>query len=592
MKVNIYSLMLCLLTTSAFSQTLQITGKPVVGISGAMLQSHFSQYQIYAIDTRQILSELPTDNTAETFEISLEGVPAFSGKMTPSTVISPNYFSRTATATGFIDSQDRPEVFTFIGAERETKAALTFADNFITGSFKIGENIYYVEPLRYFKKGQANDLFVVYESKSVKKGLENHCAALDIEETEEAHAEERDGSTRDACGPKSIEISVAYDQSMTTKFGSNANVTSYMMAILNASQIHWDNEFSEPLKLFLYSEYFAADAEADLFPGISASNTILADFATWAENGGFGTNGYDYGEFRSTRYMSRNGIQVYASSYQSQFSNSLLCTNYRYSVFSEYSPLSGAERKFIHSHELGHVFGLAHTAAVGTDIMQPSLIPNMTDTWTTGAINTINANIPYAPCLTNEPYDAICPSTLPQPAAFMVEFMPGSTPICHTFTDPCIASLTITTTQPGLHITVNGTTVCVTTSTGFSWAVAEVYVYDLCGNRTTKYPYYWYFSSAMPFGGGSTERSVTRSEAAQIDINTSNDQLLIQDISTEQQRPKEIRILDLAGHLLERRESNDATTLINTSELPNGVFVVQVVVNQRVETRKFTHFNH
>lgn len=591
MKVNIYSLMLCLLTTGAFSQTLQITGKPIVGISGATLQSHFSQYQVYAIDTRQILSELPADNTAETFVINLDGVPEFSGTMKPSTVISPNYFARTATATGFTDSYNRPAAFTFIGADRETKAALTFADHFITGSFKVGDNIYYVEPLRYFEKGVANDLFVVYESKSVQKNIENHCAALDIEE-HEAHAEDRNDSTREYCGPKTIEISVAYDQSMTTRFGSNANVTNYMLAILNASQIHWDNEFMEPLKLLLFSEYFAANVETDLFPGITKTDFLLPAFATWAQDGGFGTNAYDYGEFRSTRKMTRNGIQVYASSYQSPAANSLLCTEYRYSVFSEFSPLSDAQRKFIQSHELGHVFGLAHTVASGTDIMQPTLVSNMTDTWTTSAINTINGNLPYAPCLTNEIYDDICPSTLPQPAAFMVEFMPGFTPICHTF-DPCIASLSITTNQPGLHITVTGTTVCVTTSTGFSWAVAEVYVYDHCGNRTTKYPYYWYFSSAMPFGGGGgTDRSVTGSEVAQIDIKASNDQLSIQDLSNEQQRQKEIRIFDLAGQLLERRESTDATTQINTTELPNGVFVVQVVADQRVETRKFTHFNH
>lgn len=595
MKVNIYSLMLCLLTTSAFSQTLQITGKPIVGISGATLQSHFSQYQIYAIDTRQILSELPADNTAETFVINLDGVPEFSGTMKPSTVISPNYFARTATATGFTDSYNRPAAFTFIGADRETKAALTFADHFITGSFKVGDNIYYVEPLRYFEKGVANDLFVVYESKSVKKDLENYCAALEIEE-HEAHVEDRNDSTRENCGPKTIEISVAYDQSMTTRFGSNANLTIYMMAILNASQIHWDYEFVEPLKLFLYSEYFAADSETDLFPGITKTNELLPAFAAWGQGGGFGTNGYDYGEFRSTRKMTSSGTQVYASSYQSTAANSVLCGQYRYSVYSEFLPISDAQRKFIHSHELGHIFGLAHTPTTpvaGTDIMQPTLVPNMTDTWTGNAINIINNNIPLSPCVVNEPYNDVCPSTLPQPAAFMVQFMPGFTPICHTYTDLCISGLSITTNQPGLHITVTGTTVCVTTSTGFSWAVAEVYVYDQCGNRTTKYPYYWYFSSAMPFGGGGgTERSVTGSEVAQIDITVSNDQLSIQDLSNEQQRQKEIRIFDLAGQLLERRESTDATTQINTSALPNGVFVVQVVADQRVETRKFTHFNH
>lgn len=576
----------CLIASVASAQQFQLTGQRINQLSSALLDQSLEHYALYSIDAGQIADAVEKQTQPFSLQIDLPGIAAESVQLKPNRVVADDYQLLVGTENGVRINHSRPAVSTFISPSEQDEdhaAALTFGPNFVYGLFRAEGRTMFIEPLRYFDPSQPDDLFVVYDRSDIRQGPEIACGALELEDIkEENHPEGGEIEIPLKCGPKRLQIAVANDYQMVTKYGSVANVEAHNIALINAAAVNWDNDFNTAVFLVVSGQFVPASAGADPFSPTEHNRTVLLyAMRSWAEGGGFGSIAYDYGHWRSPRKLvNDSNQQVLGATFQFQ-----VCTDYRYSVFSDYQGYTVCHYKTIISHEMGHLFGASHITIFGSDIMA-GVFAGCTDTWLQGSKDEINPYIDAAYCMQNIiSSECVPPTSIPMPSVFST-LLVGQT-VCYTAEDPCIGGFEIVNLNENLlKVTVEGRTICMTALEPFPHAELFVKILDHCGREQSRYSFQWVVSSAIEFTGGPEDRNTNNLTNAPLQVKSTPDFLLVDD-TADAVREKDIQICDIAGRAVMTSRMNGSHIELPLAQLQPGIWVVRVKAGDEVVTRLF-----
>lgn len=399
MRITFRALTLFCTVIFFFSATAQekFKASPLSKQSASSLQTHFSDYHLFRINTEQLNSFVSRGENKINFELEIPSLTSFRLSLEAHDILSPDYTLTVNSAEGR-KTYPKPANMTYRGLltdVADSKVSLTITDGFIYGRIKKGEKEYYIEPLYYFDKNAANDVFVLYEVTDVKINPSLTCGMTDMQQ----YKPDASGLNRGQAGTNCVQaqIAIASDASMFIKYGSSAtNVQLHNIGVMNNVTGDFVNsQFNDNIEFVIVTQNVSTIEAADqLLPAYNGNvaSTVLSRFTDWAYAGNFGTT-YDLGQFWTDRsFGTVIGLANVAS----------VCGTFKYHILRDYAGVipfgSGYQLRALASHEIGHNFGCSHDAASGF-IMTPSASATNTSTWSPASINAVNAFVPTATCL-------------------------------------------------------------------------------------------------------------------------------------------------------------------------------------------------
>jgi len=592
MKKTLLFLATFVLVSCAYAQQYQLDGQRIPGYRNTVLQSHFAEYAVFQLDADALLGFASQTPGAFSMQFELDGFPAIVAALKPSEVTSDRYFTTVGgdKKTGIIE---RPTVFTYLGiadGQKADQVAITVAQDFVYGFFEKNGQRFFIEPLRYFVRGEAADRFVVYNGDDVHYTEGLVCSPIEIKSHIEDVPESTDPPGPQNCKPLELEIAIASDYQMVLQHGSVSATIVHNIGVMNNAQANWDDEFARVILFKIVTQFVPSSPANDPFPSSTDLEDMLFFFRDWANNGGFGVGiNYDLGHLRLTRKLfTDTGQQAAGAAFTNQ-----VCTSYRYGIFSETKPNnqphSACELRTTVSHEMGHSFNASHTPQSGNDIMRPVLA--CSDTWHPNSVAEIDARTATATCLSLSNCTAQ-PPALPESLAFICT--PDEE--CFTFTAPCVGGYIVGTNDPNLQVTTSGTTICLKSlSEGFRKSRVFVSAYDHCGIQD---PYglgvAWTITiddeAHCPGLQGSEPRnSAGTFLAGTLALRNLNSYLSIEDQASAT-RSKDIQIFDMSGKLVLHQVDDAMLFQLPLASLPQGLFVVRVSAGMDVLVAKISHW--
>lgn len=593
LKLILFMSLFHLASSGVFAQNFRLTGKALPGYSSPELNKNFERSTVFQIDLSQILNNASKVRGTASLRIDFEGIPSLETVLEPNKIVADNYTTVIGTDHGPQINHERPNLYPFLSKRdpaSQSDVAITFGEGFLYGFFEANDRSWYIEPLRYYDRNQAKDLFVVYEKADVIESHESVCGMIELEHlNEEVHdrGPAGPGPEPTLCGPPELELAIANKWNMVTFYGTAADVINHNIGLYNAAQANWDDEFVVPVLFKIVTQFVPATSFNDPFSNTTNGHALLGELQAWAEAGGFGTLSYDLGHVRTSTILYNPTGQVLAgATYFSQ-----LCTSGRYSSFSEYN-FSACQLRHVTSHEMGHSFSANHYTSP-YNIMAPSL-STCSNIWHVSAIAAINNMIQNNACLSPSQSCPV-PKSVKMPTQFAV-LCTGVTECVTLDENPCIASYKIINNDPNLVITLNGNTICITANSEVSGPTAIMVIpLDYCGHSAVippnePSPWTWLMNvdPECLHEGGAGNRN-TNTNQNELSVYQSQDVLNVVDLASTL-RNKEIQIFDMSGRLLLEAQSADAVHQILLDQMPAGILVVKVNAGAEVVTKRITKF--
>ncbi len=338
--------------------------------------SLFTDYEIYEIDAQAIASFLQNDPSLK-LNLQLGEEYAWNMSLAPFHFRSPDCLSTAIDNQGNRQSFNPPTNRSFRGyLDNNALIAITFSKDFIYGMIKQGQDIWYIEPIGRLTGNllQNNNQFVVYHASDIIPNENLLCAFDDTKKHKEIVAQEMTrilNTTTETSTCRKVEIAQAYDAGMSTRYGSNANLSTWNAAIWNVVQNLYTNEFTVDIEFEMVAEAFNAGITTD-----TDITTFLSNFQTWGNAGNFGVN-FDIGNLWTTVDVCGSSCGVIGS----VMAIPGVCGNARYQIFEDFVgptsiPPTGAalaNLAILIAHEAGHNLGMFHNDPGGANIMEPFL---------------------------------------------------------------------------------------------------------------------------------------------------------------------------------------------------------------------------
>lgn len=338
------------------------------------LKDKLSAYTIFQLDIQALNDSIQAAQEEALIELSV-GRHHWILALRPNPILAPNY-SLVIEENGIFKTVNRPRPNAYLGYEIQDggKAGLVVNANFMEG-FVIQQNsMYYIEPLTHFYKDAPVYYFVVHtEHSELNEDLQNS-TKNDIVLGQVASGA--------ACGSLDLEIAIASDKSMFTKYGSVIAVENHNVAVLNNAQALFSGVFTQDINFEIVTQYVVVGSDPWGVP--NDMNDYLSKFKTWANSGNFGVP-YDLAEL----WTNLNALSP-ASTGSLGYLGSL-CTTNKYHLVKDNSndPLM---LRYNLTQAIGYNLGAFYDANCPPDnyLMCPSvsLPPN---SWSPGSISAINA---------------------------------------------------------------------------------------------------------------------------------------------------------------------------------------------------------
>ncbi len=278
----------------------------------------------------------------------------------------------------------RPYVGHTLGEQGRVR--LTLGNEMVYGSFFLNGERINIQPLWYLLPNAPHDQFIVYRSTDViTDGLDMGCGtdhendALheDIDEKIEQKVNADNGAS--AC--YQVDLAIASDASMLSKYGNAGAVQAHNIAVLNDVEGDYTGNFNHDIKFNIVIQFISA---SNPWGSNADAGTYLSNFRNWGNGGGFGVT-YDLAEMWTNIDLTGSTIGIaYLSA---------LCTSNKYHVLQDFS--SNAELlRCLTSHEIGHNFASSHDNCPtgGTVFIMCPFVSTSTE-WSSGSASSISGHI-------------------------------------------------------------------------------------------------------------------------------------------------------------------------------------------------------
>ncbi len=381
--------LLVVLTSATFSfhlsaQTIQ--GVPYVTENPALKKS-LTYWDVYQIDVDAVNAKVKTNPGSNAiFDLQL-GMHQWKLDLVASGVIASNYQLQVLSEKGLQKSYTAaPKALKGYELNGGGTVRLTVNKDFLFGFVQEGSKRYYIEPLYYFDPSAARNLFVVYDMDAVIRDNDATCAVIDegmelkklVEDAKETHAQ--NGAESMAC--YQLDLAIASDNSMFTKYGSVAAVENHNTGVINDVQNDYLGSFNHDLTFVIVTQFVVTGS--DPWTSSLDAGALLASFRTWGNSGGFGVP-FDLGELWTNRDFTGGTVGIaYLSA---------VCSSFKYHCLQDFTTNSELLRCMT-SHEIGHNFSMQHDGAGACPpnfIMCPFV--STANTWSNGSSNSFNSYV-------------------------------------------------------------------------------------------------------------------------------------------------------------------------------------------------------
>lgn len=413
MRTN-FTFFALLLSTFLVAQSKVFNGAQLKNVNYSELNDQFQKYQVYEIDIANLNNYVKNESFEVQLTMLLGNQYQWDISIYPRELRAKDYLLTSWTPKGkqFLPKSEIKTYQGNLNAKGGGSVSLTIDEDFIRGYVRKNGEYYYIEPVYYFKKGVPSNQFVVYAAEDVKPSG-GTCGAMELVENKEKYLqqmteEQPEKSSVLLC--YDIEIAIASDASMFTKYGSIAAVENHNVSVMNDVQTNFDDEFQHELSFVIVEQFIVSPPATDPWTAALGAGTLLNSFTAWGP-GGF-TATHDIASLWTNRNFTGSTIGIaWLSS---------VCTNNRYHCLQDFTGNANLLR-VLTAHEIGHNFSAGHDSGGSGFIMAPAV--NNTNTWSAASVNSINNHVNSRNCL------SICAPPVPPVALFSPNFpiiCPGS----------------------------------------------------------------------------------------------------------------------------------------------------------------------
>jgi PKD repeat protein len=265
---------------------------------------------------------------------------------------------------------------------------LTMDEDFIYGSIRSAGEVYYIQPLWYVDPSFDKDLYLVYNRKDViTTGLDLGCGTDHDHHEDPLHEdidqkiEEKIQADNGASACYQVDLAIASDASMLSKYGNAGAVQAHNIGVLNNVEGDYTGAFNHDITFNIVIQIVS---NTNPWGATSVAGNYLANFRNWGNNGGFGVS-YDLAELWTNIDLDGSTIGIaYLTA---------VCTPNRYHVLQDFSSDADLLR-VLTSHEIGHNFAASHDncPSGGTLYIMCPFVSTSTQ-WSAASVNSISSHI-------------------------------------------------------------------------------------------------------------------------------------------------------------------------------------------------------
>lgn len=361
------------------------SGAPITKMNAALQQS-LKAWEVYQIDVEALNKAVKTSPNFNA-KINLQfGFHNWDIQLTPSGIIPTDYTLLVHSEKGLQKSfPSDPKAFKGYVENGNGKVRLTIDRDFLYGFVEESGKRFYIEPYSYYEPGAPRDLFVFFDMDDVNRDIDATCSVIDegleLKKIENDLGNHKGETSAEAMACYVYEIAIASDKSMFTKYGSVAAVENHNIGVINDVQGDYTGNFNHDLVFSIVTQFVVTGT--DPWTSSLDAGTLLADFRTWGNNGGFGAS-YDIGELWTNRDFNGGTVGIaYLSA---------VCTSFKYHCLQDFTSNSELLRCMT-SHENGHNFSMVHDSGSGSCPPDYIMCPfvSTSSTWSSSSVSSFNA---------------------------------------------------------------------------------------------------------------------------------------------------------------------------------------------------------
>lgn len=272
------------------------------------------------------------------------------------------------------------------------RVSLTIGDGFVYGFVKEGDNLYYIEPARFYNKKGLKDDVIIYNTKDIIPSETKTCGFHDTSSKMKAIKKENSGYRMPGC--LEVEYAICNDWSIVNKYGSAVNAENRAIGITNDVNTDYDNAFENEIRLNVTGQFNSTCSSCDPWSNTTSINTLLDEFTAWGINVLNNTGNSNYIKHDIASLWSNRDFD--GSTIGLAWVSAVCWDSYKYNVLQDIND-NGYQLRVLTTHELGHNFGSGHDAAGSGYIMAPAI--NNTTSWSANSISSINSTFNSVSCL-------------------------------------------------------------------------------------------------------------------------------------------------------------------------------------------------
>lgn len=418
MRFFTIALFALLFTGTSLAQNPVFQGQIVKNLKAPGLDEQFAQYTVWELDLNGFDAHVKNAGPAMAFRLKF-GKKDWNIELQERNILAPGYTLTLHTVDGPVNLTGQ-ENMTFRGTlagNSNSLVSLTITHEFLYGFVKDNDQYFFIEPLWYYKPGEPLNRLVIYAADDVKPKPGATCGLEEMQQRKPAEEDlHKPGVHQKMMACKEIELAIASDASMFTKYGSSIAVQNHNIGVMNNVQTNFDDEFNDELHFEIVQQFIVVPPATDPWTSSTDPAVLLSSFTSWGPTGFSAV--HDLGQLWTNRDFNGGTIGIAWLS--------AVCTPNRYHCLQDFSTNASLLRVMT-SHEIGHNFSAGHDNAGSNTIMAPSV--NNTNTWSAQSLNIINAYYPGRPCLT------ACASLQPPVANFVANPTVGCAPLTVSYTD-------------------------------------------------------------------------------------------------------------------------------------------------------------